>query len=332
MSRETSPDAGKPYGLERVCRVLEFPRSTIYAQQARGIAKAVPLPPVRRGPKPKISDLGLLAVFVPTWRLRPSLARAIARRGHGCASFPVSGCSTIASAAGCARTPGGRRIGCRRAHPSCTMVRSRPRRQTRWGTDGVRLQTVEDGWVGVFSAVDHCDACCVGIPAVKIGHRFAALPPIAQGRQAGFGATGANAGKGLKLRREHGTPYTADRLPEADRVPGHRQEFRLRCRTSDQRRGRALQQDTQGVDPPWSPLPQPRTSTAGCHRVQGSLPSPLASRKTGLMSPLEARQADVIRKTAWAANQCPINGGRYTRDFACQKQTIILAASGCDGI
>ena len=63
MSRETSPDAGKPYGLERVCRVLEFPRSTIYAQQARGIAKAVPLPPVRRGPKPKIPDLDLLAVI-----------------------------------------------------------------------------------------------------------------------------------------------------------------------------------------------------------------------------------------------------------------------------
>ena len=63
MSRETSPDAGKPYGLERVCRVLEFPRSTIPAQPAREIAKAVPLPPVRRGPKPKIPDLGLLAVI-----------------------------------------------------------------------------------------------------------------------------------------------------------------------------------------------------------------------------------------------------------------------------
>ena len=32
MSREISAGAGKPYGLERVCQVLEFPRSTIYAQ------------------------------------------------------------------------------------------------------------------------------------------------------------------------------------------------------------------------------------------------------------------------------------------------------------
>jgi hypothetical protein len=31
MSCETSAGTGKSYGLERVCRVLEFPRSTIYA-------------------------------------------------------------------------------------------------------------------------------------------------------------------------------------------------------------------------------------------------------------------------------------------------------------
>ena len=32
MSRETSEEVGKPYGLERVCRILEYPRSTICAQ------------------------------------------------------------------------------------------------------------------------------------------------------------------------------------------------------------------------------------------------------------------------------------------------------------
>jgi transposase InsO family protein len=79
-----------------------------------------------------------------------------------------------------------------------------------WGTDGIRIQTVEDGWVWVFSAVDHCDACCVGIHAAKIGNRFAALQPIAQGLQVEFGATGANAGKGLALRMDHGTQDTAN--------------------------------------------------------------------------------------------------------------------------
>ncbi len=32
MSGETSGGAGKTYGLERVCRVLEFPRPTICAR------------------------------------------------------------------------------------------------------------------------------------------------------------------------------------------------------------------------------------------------------------------------------------------------------------
>ena len=52
MSRATSEGVGKPYGLERVCRILEFPRSTIYAQQAS--AKVKTLLPLRRGAKPKI--------------------------------------------------------------------------------------------------------------------------------------------------------------------------------------------------------------------------------------------------------------------------------------
>jgi len=64
---------------------------TIRAQPAREIAKAVPLPPVWRGPSRRFLISVCWRSFVPTWRLRPSLARAIARRGHGCASFPVSG-------------------------------------------------------------------------------------------------------------------------------------------------------------------------------------------------------------------------------------------------
>jgi hypothetical protein len=44
MSRETSAGTDRPYGLERICRVLEFPRSTIYAQQARESLKVRPVP------------------------------------------------------------------------------------------------------------------------------------------------------------------------------------------------------------------------------------------------------------------------------------------------
>ncbi len=63
MSQTTSPGTGKPYGLARVCRVLAFPRSTIYAQQARENAKVAPLHPARRGPKPKMAEADLLAAI-----------------------------------------------------------------------------------------------------------------------------------------------------------------------------------------------------------------------------------------------------------------------------
>ena len=79
-----------------------------------------------------------------------------------------------------------------------------------WGNDGIRVETVDEGWVWVFGAVDHYDAYCVGIHAVKVGNRFAALQPLAQGLQAVFSATGADAGRGLTLRMDHGTQYTAD--------------------------------------------------------------------------------------------------------------------------
>jgi putative transposase len=78
-----------------------------------------------------------------------------------------------------------------------------------WATDGIRIEAVDQGWVWVFSAVDHFDACCVGINAVKTSNRFAALEPIAQRLQSEFGATGAYAGRGLTLRMDHGTQYAA---------------------------------------------------------------------------------------------------------------------------
>jgi len=78
------------------------------------------------------------------------------------------------------------------------------------GTDGVRIQTVDDGMVWIFSAVDHCDGLCTGIHTAKLGDRFAALEPISQGPQSEFGSVAAGIGKGLKLRMDHGSQYTSD--------------------------------------------------------------------------------------------------------------------------
>ena len=211
MSRETSAGAGKLYGLERVCRVLELHRSTLYAQQARDSAKVVPLRPQRRGPKPKMPDADLLAA------IRADLEGSLfTGEGHRkvWARLRIL-CGIRVSRARVLRlmrenallSPHRRPQGAPNLHDGSIQT-DRPNEM--WGTDGIRVETLDQGWVWVFSAVDHFDACCVGIHTVKIGNRFAALQPIAQALQAEFGATGADAGRGLALRMDHGTQYTAD--------------------------------------------------------------------------------------------------------------------------
>lgn len=211
MSRETSEGAGKPYGLERVCRVLEFPRSTLYAQQARESAKVVALRPRRRGPKPKMADTDLLAAIEADLQASPFTGeghRKVWARLRILRDIRVSRARVLRlMRENALLSPHRRPQGAPNLHDG-SIITNRPNEM--WGTDGIRIETVDEGWVWVFSAVDHFDACCVGIHTVKTGNRFAALQPIAQGLHSEFGATGADAGRGLALRMDHGTQYTAD--------------------------------------------------------------------------------------------------------------------------
>ena len=211
MSRETSKGAGHLYGLERVCRVLEFPRSTIYAQLARESARVVPFLPQRRGPKPKMADADLLAAIRADLEVSPFSGeghRKVWARLRILRGIRVSRARILRlMRENALLSPHRRPQGVPNLHDG-TITTDRPNEM--WGTDGIRIETVDEGWVWVFSAVDHFDACCVGIHAVKTGNRFAALQPIAQGLHAEFGATGADAGRGLTLRMDHGTQYTAD--------------------------------------------------------------------------------------------------------------------------
>ena len=209
MSAETSPETAQRYGLQRVCRVLEVPRSTIYARQAR--TKVVPLHPRRRGPKPKVSDETLLEA------IRADLAASpFVGEGHRKVWARLRILRGI-------RVSRMRVLRLMREHYLLSPHRSRQRGVQEhagtivteqpnaiWGTDGIRIETVDDGWVWVFTAVDHFDACCVGHHVVKIGSRFAALEPIAMGLSTYLGNTAADAGRGLALRMDHGTQYTAD--------------------------------------------------------------------------------------------------------------------------
>ncbi len=299
MSRETAAGAGKPYGLERVCRVLACPRSTVYAQAKRQAAQVVPLQPARRGPQPNVSDVDLLNA------IRADLAATpFAGEGHRKVWARLRmPCDIRVSRARVLRlmrenpllSPHRRPQG-RPVRHAGTITADRP--NAMWGTNGMRIETVDEGGVWVFSAVDHGDACCIGIPAVKIGNRFAALPPISQGLHSEFGATDADAGRGLTLRMDNGTQYTADACLNQIKFWGIAPSFA--CVAAPQ---------TNGVAERFNRTLKEQASHGRIFRdveaVRVAVTAfkerynrPWRLEQRGFMSPLEARQAYAVQKAA----------------------------------
>jgi hypothetical protein len=56
MSHVHSPSTGPRDGVALLCRVLEIPRATVYAQRGQ---RARTEPPAKRGPKPAVADATL---------------------------------------------------------------------------------------------------------------------------------------------------------------------------------------------------------------------------------------------------------------------------------
>ena len=184
MSNETSADTGRRYGLKRVCQTLNFPRSSIHAERARAKATVTPITKLKRGPKPRVPDAALLQAIQDDLESSPFTgeghrkvwARLRILRGIRASRERVLRLMREHHLLSPHRGPQGEA----NLHDG-RITTDTPNEM--WGTDGVRIQTVDDGLVWVFAAVDHCDGYCAGIHAVKAGDRFAALEPIAQGMQ-----------------------------------------------------------------------------------------------------------------------------------------------------
>ncbi|MEX3583747.1 MAG: DDE-type integrase/transposase/recombinase [Burkholderia sp.] len=125
------------------------------------------------------------------------------------------------------------------------MTTERPNEM--WGTDGAKVQTVDEGLVWIFAAVDHCDAACVGIHVTKVGDRFAALEPISQGVREQFGSVDADVGRGLSLRMDHGSQYRSDDFRAPLKFWGITPSYAFVAERVDQRRRRGFQSDHEGA-------------------------------------------------------------------------------------
>lgn len=94
-----------------------------------------------------------------------------------------------------------------------------------WGTDGTLAQTVEEGTVWIFAAVEHWNAECVGIHASKKGDRFETLEPVKQGIRKYFGGVAKSIAAGLALRSDHGSQYTSQHFQTELKFLGVRQNL-----------------------------------------------------------------------------------------------------------
>jgi len=207
MSASISESTQRPYGVERVCAAWGEPRSSFYAWKRQEEAPAA-TPPAKRGPKTALSDSELLGL------VRADLARSPFRgEGHRKVHARLAAIDGVhvgrkrvlrvmreAHLLSPHRVPQGEK----RAHDG-VITTDAP--NVMWGTDGARVLTARDGWVWLFVAVEHWNFECMGWHVAKLGSRFAALEPVAQGVERIYGTAAAGAARGLSLRMDHGTQY-----------------------------------------------------------------------------------------------------------------------------
>lgn len=207
MSRTLSPSSNKPYGVARVTAVWTLARSTYYAGRKR---QQEPQVPHKRGPQ-KLSDEELVSEirqvlaqsmfhgegYRKVWaRLRHNNVRAWKER----VLRLMREHNLLSPSRTAAVRPENPHAG--------TIIADRP--DQLWGTDGTATFTQQDGQVTIFAAIDHCTAECLGIHAVKRGHRFEALEPIRQAVREQFGSFSAGAAAGVRLRHDHGSVYMSE--------------------------------------------------------------------------------------------------------------------------
>ena len=155
MSQACSISVGRIYGLQRVCRVWQIPRSTVYDHRARARTTRVP---ARRGPQGPCSDEDLVEHIRRVIQESP-----VHGEGHRkiWARLRFQGIRTSKDRTRRLMREYGlqapQRVGHRhgpKAHDG-TIVTSQPNEI--WGTDITTAVTTKEGKAAVFVAVDQCD-------------------------------------------------------------------------------------------------------------------------------------------------------------------------------
>jgi len=207
MSTSASPSAKRVYGLERVCRVWQVARSTVYSTRQR---KNSNTPKGKRGPKTLLSDDDLLALVRRVIEESPFTGeghrkvRARLRRNHNVRVGPTRVLRLMKEAK--LLSPHRSARGKAKTHDG-TIVTDVP--NDMWATDAVKIFTEEDGWVWYFGVTDHWNSENLGWLVTKRGDRYAAMEALREAVRTGCGPLGPGAARGICLRPDHGSVFTA---------------------------------------------------------------------------------------------------------------------------
>lgn len=216
MSAARSPAAGKRYGIERVCRITGYPRSSFYFKKRESKSESK-----KRGPKPSVTDAQLYEIIKEDLAISPFSGEghrkvwARLKYGQGCRISRKRVLRIMRERN--FLSPYRRPQGERNLHAG-EIITKNPNEM--WGTDGTRVFTVNDGYAWIFTAIEHWNGECVGAHVSKIGDRFAAMEPVLIGIKAQFGRPGADVARGLSLRMDHGTQYLSDHFQKQIRFFG----------------------------------------------------------------------------------------------------------------
>ena len=298
MSATTSAATGRCFGIQRVCQVWERSRSALYARRARAHPRLGAVP-ARRGPPPRQSAAQLLAA------IRADLARS---PFHGEGHRKVHARLRILDGIRVARTrvlrvmrahgllsPHRGRQGAAKTHDGRVITQAP---NVMWGTDGVRVFTLDDGWGWIFAAVEHWNAECVGWHVCKVGSRFAALDPIAQGLERRYGSLDADVARGLALRMDHGSQYLSDHFLKQIRYWGIHPSF-----------GFVEEPETNGVAERWNRTLKEQAIHGRIFQNLEAVRAAVADfverynqtwrlEKLGYQTPIEAREEYELRQAA----------------------------------
>ena len=152
--------------------------------------------------------------------------------------------------------------------------------------------------VGLDLRSEHWNAECVGGHVCKVGSRFAALDPIAQGLERLYGSLDADVARGLALRMDHGSQYLSDHFLKQIRYWGIHPSF-----------GFVEEPETNGVAERWNRTLKEQATHGRIFQNLEAVRAAVADfverynqtwrlEKLGYQTPIEAREEYELRQAA----------------------------------